>query len=138
MHDTADFSDRQRARGLLDHFQGQGNGHWPIAPYMRFERFTLDQFHGVETLTVLLSVINHASNIGMMNLCSRPRFAQKARAGARILRNAMVNDLEGDRRAQHCIASAISYGHRSRAELNRKTVGTYFHIEVGVAQSSRR
>ena len=35
-------------------------------------------------------------------------------------------------------AAYAKLGIRSRAELDRKSVGTYFHFEMGVAQSSRR
>ena len=49
-----------------------------------------------------------------------------------------VDDLEGNSRVQHRIASAVSYGHRSRAELDWKTVRAYIHFEVGVSQWSGR
>src|SRR5205814_3883415 len=45
---------------------------------------------------VLLSVISHASDVGMMNVCSRARFAQKTRARPGILRHPAVDDLESD------------------------------------------
>src|SRR5439155_10282349 len=48
------------------------------------------------------------------------------------------DDLESSFRVQDCIAGAISYGHRSRAELDRKTIRTHFHLEVCVSQWSGR
>src|SRR5207248_10148310 len=97
-----------------------------------------NQFHGTETLPDLLSVISHASDVRMMNVCSRARFAQKTRTRPGILRHSAVDDLESDLRVQHCIASAISYGHRSGTELDRKTIRTHFHLEVCVSQWSER
>src|SRR5438093_6341781 len=137
MHYTADFGDRQRTRGLLNYFQGDGKRHWSITPYTGFERFALDKFHGVEPLAVLLSVVSHPSDIWMMNVCSRARLAQKTRPRAGVLRHLPVDDFEGSSRVQYCIASAVSYGHRSRTELDRETIRTYLHFEMGVFQWSR-
>src|SRR5437867_11103262 len=122
MHNTARFRGSQRARGLLNYFQGEGKRHWPITPYTGFKRFSLDQFHGIETLAILLSITGHPSDIRMMNVRGRARFAQKTRPRAGILRDAPVDDLEGNNRVQHCIASAVSYCHRTRTELDRETV----------------
>jgi hypothetical protein len=74
----------------------------------------------------------------MMDVRSRARFAQKTRSRAGILRRAAVDDLKSNGRVQHCIASAVSYGHRSRTELDRKTIRTCLHFEVGVSQWSGR
>src|SRR6266487_1214298 len=101
--------------------KARGERHWPIAAYTGFQRFSLDQFHDIETLALLLSIVSHPGNIWMMNVRSRARFAQKTRPRAGILRHPTVD----------CIASAISYGHSSRTELDRKTIRTYLHFEVG-------
>src|SRR5216110_3787387 len=77
--------------------------------------FAFDQFHGVETLAVLLSVIGHPGNVWMMNVRSCARFTQKTRPRAQILRHSALDDLESSFRVQDCIAGAISYGHCSRA-----------------------
>src|SRR4029077_7831278 len=74
----------------------------------------------------------------MMNVRSRARFAQKTRSRPGILGGAPVDDLESSSRVQHCIASAVSDGHRSRTELDRKTISTYLHFEVRVSQWSGR
>src|SRR5207245_2936524 len=37
-----------------------------------------------------------------------------------------------------CIASAVSYVHRSRTELDRETIRTYLHFEIRESQLSRR
>src|SRR2546425_8011684 len=134
MHYTADFCDSQRARGLLNYFQGDSNRHWPISAHTGFQCFALDKFHSVETLAVLLSVVSHPSNIWMMNVCSRARLAQKTRPRAGVLRHLPVDHFEGSSRVQDCIASAISYGHRSRTELDRETIRTYLDLEMGVFQ----
>ena len=136
MHDTACFRGSQRTRGLLNYFQRKSKRHWSITANAGFQRFALNQFHGIETLAVLLSVISHASDVGMMNVCSRARFAQKTRTRPGILRDSAVDDLESDLRVQHCIASAISYGHRSGTELDRKTIRAHFHLEVCVSHWS--
>src|SRR4030095_5034040 len=47
-------------------------------------------------------------------------------------------DLEGNKRIQNCIARAVSYGHRSRTELNRKTICSRLHFEVSVSPCSAR
>jgi hypothetical protein len=72
----------------------------------------------------------------MVNVRSRARFAQKTRPRAGIVCHAPVDDLEGNSRVQHSIASAISYRHRSRTELGGKTILTYVYFEVGVSQWS--
>src|SRR5437667_8980725 len=138
MHHTAHFRGSQCERGLLNYFQRNSERHWPITAHTGFERFALDQFHGIETFAVLLAVISHPSNVWMMNVRSRARFAQKTRPRAGILRHFPVDDFQGNSRVQHCIASAVSYGHRSRTELDRETIRTYLHFEVGVSQLSRR
>jgi len=74
----------------------------------------------------------------MMNIRSRARFAQKTRPRAGILRHATIDDFKSNSRVQDCIVSAVSYGHRSRTQLNRKTIRTYLHFEVGVSQWSGR
>src|SRR5260370_33007498 len=132
MHYTADFCHRQRACCLLNYLQSDCKRHWSIAPHTRFQRFALDEFHGIETLPVLFAIKSHPSDVGMVNVRSRARFAQKTRARAGILRHAAVDDLEGNSSVQDCIASAISYLHRSRTELDRETIGSYFHSEVAV------
>ena len=92
MHYTANFCDSQRARGLLNHFQSERQWHWPIAANTSLERFAFDQFHGIETLAVLLSIKGDSSDIRMMNIRSRARFAQKTRSRTGILRHAAIND----------------------------------------------
>src|SRR5207247_8437563 len=105
------------ARGLLNYVHGDGKRHWSITPYTGFERFALDKFHGVETLTLLLTIISHLSNIWMMNVCSRARLAQKTRPRARILRHLPVDHLESDNRIQHWIANVVRYDHPPRTGL---------------------
>src|SRR4029077_9771483 len=105
-----------------------------ITAHARFERFTFNQFHRVETLSILLAVIRHPSHIWVTNVCSRTRFAQKTGPRARILRDLALDDLESNDRVQNGIARAISYSHRSRTELDRKTVCSRLYFEVGVSQ----
>src|SRR4029077_18038346 len=98
--------------------------------------FAFDQFHRVETLAILFAVICHPGHIWVTNVCRRTRFAQKTGPRARILRDLAIDDLESNKRVQNCIARAISYGHCSRTELNRETVCSRLHLEVGVSQWS--
>jgi hypothetical protein len=77
VHNTACFRGSQRARTLLNHFQRDGERHWPVTAHTGLQCFALDQFHGVETLAILLSVISHPGNIWMMNVRSGTCFAQK-------------------------------------------------------------
>src|SRR5207249_10870717 len=137
MHHTAHFRGSQCERGLLDYFQSNSEGQWPITAHTGFQRFALDQFHGIETFAILFSVVSHLSNVWMMNVRSRARFAQKTRPRAGILRHTPVDDLKGNSRVQHCVASEVSYGHRSRTELDRNTIRTYLNFEVRVPQWSR-
>jgi hypothetical protein len=123
---------------LFNYLQGKSERHWSITANTGFERLALDQFHGIETLTVLLTIKSHPSDIGMMNVRSRTRFAQKTRPRAGILRHLPVDDLEGNSRVQHCIASAVSYCHRTRTKLDRETICTYLDFEMGVPQWSGR
>ena len=138
MHYAARFRGSQCARGLLNYFQGECERHWPITAHTGFQGFAFDQFHGVETLAILLSVIGHPGNVWMMNVRSCARFAQKTRPRAQILRHSALDDLESSFRVQDCIAGAISYGHCPRAELDRKTIRTHFHLEVCISQWSGR
>src|SRR5262249_826821 len=133
MHYPTDFCDSQRARGLFNHFQREGERHWPITAHTGFQRFALDQFHGIEALTVLLSVVSHAGDIWMMNVRSCACLAQKTRPRPGILSHASADDLESNNRIQNRIVSAVRYRHRPSTELNRETICAYFHFEVGVA-----
>src|SRR5436190_4952033 len=136
MHNTTDFCSHKSACRLLDYIQGDGELHRSIPAHARFKRFAFDQFHRVETLAILFAVIDHPSNIWVTNIRSRTRFAQKTRSRARVLRDLAIDDLESNKRVQNCIARAISYGHRSRTELNRKTVCSRLYFEVRVWQRS--
>ena len=98
--------------------------------------FRLRPFHRVETLAILFAVICHPSHIWMTIFCSRTRFAQKTGPRARILRDLAIDDLEGNKRVQNCIARAISYRHCARTEFHRKTVCSCLYLEVGVSQWS--
>src|SRR5512132_4402540 len=133
MHDTAGFCSGESTCGLLDYIQRNGEWHSAIAAHARFERFAFDQFHRVKTLAILLAVICHASHIWVTNVCRRTLFAQKTGPRARILRDLAIDDLESNKRVQNCIARAICFGHRSRTELNRKTVCSRLYFEVGVS-----
>src|SRR5207245_3267023 len=86
MHHTAGFSCGESACRLLDYVQRDGEGHRPVATHTSFQRFALDQFHRVETLTILLPIISHPRDVGMMNIRSRTCFAKKTGTSARILR----------------------------------------------------
>jgi len=44
---------------------------------LSFERFAFDQFHDIETLTVLLAVMTDARDIRMTDLRGRARFTQE-------------------------------------------------------------
>src|SRR5258708_8295060 len=138
MYDPAGFCSSESACSLLDYIQGDGERHRSIAAHTRFKRFPFDQFHRVKTLAILFAVICHASHIWVTNVCRRTRFAQKTGPRARILRDLAIDDLESNERVQNCVARAISYGHRSRTELHRKTVCSRLCFEVGVSQWSRR
>src|SRR4029077_15033959 len=65
-------------------------------------------------------------------------FAEKTRSRARILRHSAVDNLESNLRVQHRVASYVGDGHCSRAELDRKTIRTHFHLKVCVSQWSGR
>jgi hypothetical protein len=73
-----------------------------------------------------------------MNVRSRARFAQKTRPRTGILRHFSVDNLEGCRRVQDCIAGAVSYGHCSGTELDRETIRADLDFKVGVPQQSGR
>src|SRR6476469_8152838 len=136
MHDATGFCSHQSARGLFNYVQRKWERQGSVTAYTRFERFAFDQFRRVETLAILFAVICHPSHIWMTNVRRRTRFAQKTGSGARILRDLAIDDLEGNKRVQNCIARAISYGHCSRTELNRKPVCSRLYFEVGISQWS--
>src|SRR6266550_6173804 len=138
MHYATYFRGGQCERGLLDYFQGKRERHWPITAHTVFQRFAFDQFHGIETFVILLPVISHPSNIWMVNVRSRARFAQKPGSRAGILRHAAVDNFQRNSRVQHGVTGTVGYGHRSRTELDWKTVVAYLRFEVGVPQRSGR
>src|SRR6476661_2657995 len=138
MHYAAYFRCSQCERGLFDYFQGKSERHWPVTAHTSFQRFALDQFHGIEAFVILLAVISHSSNIWMVNVCCRARFAQKPGSRAGILRHAAVDNFQRNSRIQHGVTGTVGYGHRSRTELDRKTILTYLRFEVGVSQRSGR
>src|SRR6266550_2281844 len=138
MHYATYFRGGQCERGLLDYFQGKRERHWPITAHTVFQRFAFDQFHGIETFVILLPVISHPSNIWMVNVRCRARFAQKPGSRAGILRHAAVDNFQRDSRVQHGVTGTVGYGHRSRTKLDRKTILPYLRFEVGVPQWSGR
>jgi hypothetical protein len=72
----------------------------------------------------------------MVNVRRCARLAQKTRSRARILGYTAVDDLERHHRVQHCIARAVSDGHRAGAKLDRKTIRSDFDFEVCISQRS--
>src|SRR5438094_6298596 len=138
VHHAARFRGAQCARRLFDYFERDCERHWTFATDLSFERFAFDQFHDIETLTVLLAVMTHARDIRMTDLRGRARFAQETRSDSRHLRDFSVYDFKSDDGIQNRVACTISNRDCSRAELNRKTVGADFNFEVIVLQWSRR
>ena len=138
MHNATRFCRSQCARRLLYHFKRQRQRHRTFAPHFGLERFAFDQFHDIETLAVLFTVVSDTRDIRMTDLRGRARFAQEARSCAGILRDSSVDYFKRDNGIQHCVARAISYRHCSGAELDRKAVRADFHFEVIVLQWSRR
>src|SRR6266480_7869948 len=136
MHNTACSRSGESTCRLLDYIQSDGKRHRAIAAHTRFKRYAFDQFHRVKALAILFAVICHASHIWVTNVRRRTRFAQKTGPRARILGDLAIDNLESNKRVQNCIARAISYGHRSRTELNRKTVCSRLYFEVGESQWS--
>src|SRR4029077_18204649 len=120
------------------HFKRQRERHRTFASDLGLERFAFDQFHDVETLTVLLAVMTDARDVRMMNLCSGARFAQETRSDSGHLRDFSVYDFQSDDGVQNRVARAISNRHRAGSELDRKAVGANFYFEVIVLQRSRR
>ena len=76
----------------------RASGIGPSRRTSRFERLAFDQFHDVETLTVLFTVLSDARDIRMMNLRGRARFAQETRSDSGIFRDFSVDDFKRDRR----------------------------------------
>src|SRR4029077_7376252 len=109
-----------------------------FTPDARFERLSLHQFHDIETLAILFSIVTDSRDIRMVNLRSGARFAEETRAHAGIFRRRPVDHFERDRGVQYRIASAVSYCHRSCSQLDRKTVRANFYFEVIVLQRARR
>src|SRR5207247_10131223 len=87
MHHTAHFRGSECERGLLDYFQSNSEGHWPITAHTVFQRFALDQFHGIETFADLLAVTSDQSKIWMMKACRRVGVAQKTGSGDENVRD---------------------------------------------------
>ena len=101
MHDAARFRRRQCARGLLNHFKSQRKRHWTFATNPGLERFALDQFHDIETLAVLFTVVSDTRDVRMMDLRGCSCLAQEARPYAGNFRNAPVDYLERDNGIQN-------------------------------------
>ena len=80
MHDATRFSGGECASRLLNHFKCKRKRHRTFATHFGLERFAFDQFHDVETLTVLFAIVSDARDIRMMNLRGRARFAQETRS----------------------------------------------------------
>src|SRR6266550_4320833 len=75
---------------------------------LRFERFAFDQFHHIETLTVLLAVMTDTRDIRMTDLRGRARFAQETRSDSRHLRDLSVYNFKSDHGIQNRVACTIS------------------------------
>src|SRR5260370_42436563 len=131
-HNTARLSGGQSAGRLLNHFQRKRKWHWPVTSHTCFERLSPDELHGIETFTVLLSVVRDPSDIGMTNLRSRACFTKKPRTRGWIFCHLPIDYFECDDGVQHRVPRAVSYCHRPSAERDRKTIRTNLHLEVGV------
>src|SRR5260370_1497703 len=136
VHNTARLSGGQSAGRLLNHFQRERKWHWPVTSHTCFERLSLDELHGIEAFTTLLSVVRDTSDIGMTNLRSRACFTKKPRTRGWIFCHRPIDYFECDDGVQHRVLCAISYCHRSGAELNWKTVCADVDFEVGISQWS--
>src|SRR5690242_21904412 len=119
MHHTANFRCGQSTRSLLNDFKGQRQGEGAITLHAGFERFAFDKFHRVKTFTVLLTVMRHACNVGMMNFCGCAGFTQKTRTGGWIFCELSTDYLERDSRIKNSVSSAVSYRHGSGAKYYR-------------------
>src|SRR5207248_5104186 len=84
---AARFRGGQCARRLFDYFESDCERQRTFAPDFGFERFAFDQFHDIETLTVLLAVMADARDIRMTDLRGGARFAQETRSDSRHLRD---------------------------------------------------
>jgi hypothetical protein len=96
VHHAAGFRCGQAARCLLNDFKRERQGQWSITLHTGFERFAFDKFHRVKTFAVLLTVMRHACNVGMMNFCGCAGFAQKTGPRGRIFCQLPADDLERD------------------------------------------
>src|SRR4029453_17396513 len=137
MHNAACFGGGEGACTLLNHFKRETERHRALPPDLGLKRFALDQFHNIETFTVLFAVVTDMRDVRMTNLRGRARFAQETRSGPGIFCDCSVDYFKRDDGIQHCVARAISYRHCSGAELDRKAVRADFHFKVIVLQWPR-
>src|SRR5438132_7288936 len=138
MHNAACFGGGERTCTLLNHFKRETERHRALTPNIGLKRFALDQFHDIETLTILLAVMTDTRDIRMVNLRSGARFSEETRAHAGISRRRPVDHFERDLGVQYRIASAERYCHRSCSELDRKTIRANFYFEVLLRSRSSR
>jgi hypothetical protein len=81
---------------LLNDFKRERQSQRSFTLHTGFKGFTFDKFHCVKTFTVLLTVMRHTCNVGMVNFRSCARFAQKTRPRGRIFCQLPADDLERD------------------------------------------
>src|SRR5262249_3639357 len=75
VHHTAGLRSNQGPCGLLNYLQRYCERHWAVAAYTSFERFAVDELHGIEALAVLLAVVSDPSDIWMANVCRGARLS---------------------------------------------------------------
>ena len=57
----------------------------------------MDKLHRIKAFAILLTVMNDAGNIRMLNLRGGAGFPQKSRTSSGIFRQLSTDDFEGDR-----------------------------------------
>jgi hypothetical protein len=79
-----------------------------------------------------------ARDVRVMDLRRRACLPQKTRTRGRILRNRRVDHFHCDDRIKDGVARAISHRHRTRSELDWKTIFADFDLEVRVTERPGR
>jgi hypothetical protein len=91
-----------------------------------FERFTLNQFHGIKELAGFLAnaELVHGRHVRMSQRACCARFAHEALPRFRAVGAAFgIDDFERDRAIQRFISRAISDSHRAMTELPCTAIG---------------
>ncbi len=128
--------DNPGAVGMIDgahHLLENGQSLAPVNGTLAFDfigqRFTLDIFHDNEPLIAVFTQIIDTDNIGIFQLCQRPRFGVKAAQEVFVKGQTGRNHFQGDHFIQFDIMGFKNHAHAAAPQLFQDAVVVEFFTD---------